>query len=61
MVLGDTAPTAALVWTRRPAMRRSKAFDCIIAALIGVIVTGASIYIIWAAAFVMNAIEKILG
>ena len=42
-------------------MRRSKAFDCIIAALIGVIVTGASIYIIWAAAFVMNAIEKILG
>lgn len=41
-------------------MRRNKAFDCIAAALIGVIVTGASIYIIWAAAFVLNVIGKIL-
>lgn len=41
-------------------MRRNKTIDCIIAALIGVIVTGVSIYIIWAAAFVMNAVEKIL-
>ena len=42
-------------------MRRNKAFDCIIAALIGVIVTGVAVYIIWAAAFVMNAVAKILG
>lgn len=42
-------------------MRRSKSFDCIIAALIGVIVTGAAVYVIWAAAFVLNAIGKILG
>lgn len=41
-------------------MRRNKIIDCIIAALIGVIVTGVSIYIIWAAAFVMNAIGEIL-
>ena len=41
-------------------MRRNKIIDRIIAALIGVIVTGVSIYIIWAAAFVMNAIAKIL-
>lgn len=42
-------------------MRRNKTFDCIIAALIGVVVTGATIYIIWAAAFVLNAIGEILG
>lgn len=42
-------------------MRRNKTIDCIIAALICVIVTGVSIYIIWAAAFVMNAVAKILG
>lgn len=41
-------------------MRRSKAFDCIIAALIGVIVTGASIYIIWAAATILKIIADIL-
>lgn len=42
-------------------MRRNKTIDCVAAALIGVIVTGAAVYIIWAAAFVMNVIEKILG
>lgn len=42
-------------------MRRNKTFDCIATALIGVIVTGAAIYIIWAAAFVLNAIGAIIG
>lgn len=42
-------------------MRRNKSFDCIIAALIGVIVTGAAVYVIWAAAVIMKAIGEILG
>ena len=42
-------------------MSGNKTLDCIIAALIGVIVTGVSIYIIWAAAFALNAIGDILG
>ena len=42
-------------------MRINKTFDCIAAALIGVIVTGAAVYIIWAASFVMNAIGAIIG
>lgn len=42
-------------------MRRNKAFDCIMAALIGVIVTGAAVYIIWAAAIVLRAIGEIIG
>lgn len=42
-------------------MHRKKKIEYIAAALIGVIVTGAAIWIIWAAAFVLNAIGKILG
>lgn len=42
-------------------MRRNKAFDCIMAALIGMIATGAAIYIIWAASVIMRAIGEIIG
>lgn len=42
-------------------MRRNKTIDCIIAALISVIVTGVSIYIIWAAATILKKISEIIG
>lgn len=42
-------------------MRRNKSFDYIIAALIGVIAASVSIYIIWAAVFVMRTIGDMLG
>lgn len=38
----------------------NKPYDGIIAALIGVIATGASIYIIWMAAFIMKAIGDMM-
>ena len=42
-------------------MRRSRVSDCIIAAMIGMIATGITIYIIWAAAFVLKVLAGMLG